>query len=109
MHPQLDVAVDARAVFDVMAATDARDLEGCSLQLHFVSVPDRLAQCIVRRMHWADTRGMLADGLTKGGFDRTLLHKASNDCKLQLAHQALTHTTISVVGPATKPIDNDGP
>ena len=50
---------------------------------------------------------MLADGLTKGGIDRTLPHKASNAYQLKLAHQALTHNTISA-GSATIPVVDNG-
>ena len=107
MHPQLDIAVDAQAVFDAVAATDACDLQECSFKLHLISVRDRFAQGIISRMHWVDTRDMLADGLTKGGIDGTLLHNVSNDCRLKFAHEALTHTTFSL-GSATKPIDGDG-
>ena len=68
LHPQLDVAVDARAVFDAVAATDSCDPRGCCLQLHLISVRDRFAKGIVRRMRWVDARDMLADGPTKGGL-----------------------------------------
>ena len=69
IYPQLDIAVDARAVYDVVATTDACDPQGCSFKLHLISVRDRLAQGMIRRMHWADTRDMLADGGIKGGID----------------------------------------
>ena len=61
LHPRLDVAVDVRAVFDAVACTDACEPPGSSLKLHLVSVRDRLAQRIIRRTHWVDTRDMLAD------------------------------------------------
>ena len=109
LYPSLDVAVDAKAVFDAVAATDACDPQECSLKLHLISVRDRLSQGIIRRMHWVDTRDMLADGLTKGGIDRALLHSVSNDCRYKLAHPALTHNKTSVVGSATMPTDDCGP
>ena len=109
LYPSLDVAVDAKAVFDAVAATDACDPQECSLKLHLISVRDRFAQGIIRRTHWVDTRDMLADGLTKGGIDGTLLHNVSNDCRFILAHNALTHNTFSVVGSATiSPVDGNG-
>ena len=105
LHPHLDFAVDVRAVYDVVAAAEACDPGDCSLKLHLISVRDRLAQGIIRRLHWVDTRDMLADVLTNGGVDRTLLHMASNDCQFKLGHQALTHTKIFVgsvtIDPAT--------
>ena len=51
VYPQLDVAVDVRAVFDVVAATDVCDFQECSSKLHLISIRDRFAQDIVRRMH----------------------------------------------------------
>lgn len=89
----MDVGVDARAVFDVVAATDVCDPRERSLKLQLISVPDRFARGIIRRMHWVDARDMLADGVTKVGIDRTLLHKALTDCQFKLEHHALTHTT----------------
>ena len=34
---------------------------------------------------------MLADGLTKGGIDRTLLHAISQNCSYECKHDALRH------------------
>lgn len=77
------------------------------MKLHLISVRDRFVQGIIRRMHWADARDMLADGLAKGGVDRIVLHNAPNDCQVELAHQAFTHTKVSV-GFATMSSDNVG-
>ena len=51
-----------------------------SLKLHLISIRDRLAQGIVRALFWLDTRTMVADGLTKGGIDRKLLHELAGKC-----------------------------
>ena len=107
LYQQFDVAVDARAVFNAVAATDACDPQECSLKLHLISVRDRLAQGITRRTRWVDTRDMLADGLTEGWVDRALLHRATHDCQFKLAHGALTHTKISA-GSATMHSDKVG-
>ena len=100
LHHQLDIAVDARAVYDAVAATDACDPQECPLTLHLISVRNLLAQGIIRRLHWVDTRDMLADGVNKGEVDRLLLHRASNDCHFKLVHCAPTRTKTSV-GSAT--------
>ena len=50
-----------------------------------------------------DTRDMLADGLTKGGVDRTLLHRVSNNCQYKAAYECAVHLKASVNGSATKP------
>lgn len=51
---------------------------------------------------------MLAEGLTKGGVDRLLLHNVSNDCKYQAIHDALVHEK-HLVGSATKPPPKEEP
>ena len=72
-YPPIDVCVDAKAVFDAIAASDVCDPADGSLKLHLISVRDRMATGMIRFLYWLDTRCMLADGLTKGGIDRTLL------------------------------------
>ena len=47
LYPQLDIAVDARAVYDAVAAADVCDFQGFSFQLHLISVRNRYAQGIV--------------------------------------------------------------
>ena len=101
LYPKLDIAVDARAVYDAVASADAREPQGSSLKLHFISVRGRLTQGIIRRTNWVDTRDMLADVSTKSCIDRTLLHNASNGCTFNLAHEALSHTKRQV-GSTTK-------
>ena len=39
---------------------------------------------------------MLADGLTKGGIDRTLFRNASNDSAYEVAHAAPDHIKQSI-------------
>ena len=98
LYPPLDFAVDAKAVFDAIAATDACDPTECSLKLHLISVRDRMSSGMIRRLFWVDTRDMLADGLTKGGIDRELLHQVSNNCKYSAKHENAMHVKTGVVG-----------
>ena len=74
MYPPIDVCVDARAVFDALAASDVCDPQESSLKLHLISVRDRLAAGILRFLFWVDTRDMFADGMTKGALDRAALN-----------------------------------
>ena len=46
---------------------------------------------IIRELWWVDTRDMVADGFTKGGIDRTLLHNVGNDCRYTAMHEVLVH------------------
>ncbi len=67
-------------------ASDPADPQECSLKLHLLSLRDRLASGTVRRFFWCDTRDMLADGLTKGGVERTLLIAASEQGTFKMQH-----------------------
>ena len=86
------MAVDARAVFDAISASDICDPAESSLKLHLISVRDRLAQGIIRALYWLDTRTMVADGLTKGGIDRRLLHEFLEKCRYRCEHEAKRFT-----------------
>ena len=86
LQPSVDAVVDAKAVFDAVAAADACTPMECSLKLHLLSLRDKLMQNILRRLYWADTRDMVADGMTKGGVHRKLLVAVSEAGKLVLEH-----------------------
>ena len=47
LHPRLDVAADAHAACDAVAAADVCAPQGCSLKLHLMSLRDRYAQGII--------------------------------------------------------------
>ena len=85
---------DAKAVYDAIRASDACEPAGSSLKLHIISVRGRMAHGLIRRFYWVDTRDMLADGLAKGGIDRLLLHRCSNDCKYDSQHHFVAHSKI---------------
>ena len=87
MHPPLDLCVDARAVYDVVAATGA--CEPARSKLHLISVKDRMTHGAIRALHWVDARDVLAEGLNTGGNDGALLHGVGNDCKYQAIHEPL--------------------
>ena len=92
LYPPLDICVDARAVYDAISATDACEPAESNLKLHLISVRDMMTRNMIRRLYWVDARDTLADGLTKGGVDRTLLTRVCNECRFQATHDALVHT-----------------
>ena len=96
MYPPFDFCVDARALCDAIAASDVCEPAGCSLKFHFISVRDRMAHGLIREFISVDARDMLADGLTKGGIDRLLLHRASNDCVYGAKQLAIPHTKAGI-------------
>ena len=96
LYPPLDLAVDAKVVFDAVAATDTCDPAESGFKLHLISVRDRMSSGMIRRLFWVETRDMLADGLTKGGIDRELLHQVSNNCKYCAKHDSAMHVKSGV-------------
>ena len=50
-----------------------------------------MVQGIIRFLFWTDTRDMLADGLTKGGIDRTLLDAIAEHCTYKCQQPPLRH------------------
>ena len=100
-YPPIDYCVDAKAAFDAISASDACELAESSLKLHPISVRDRMTHGLTRRLYWVDARDMLADGLTKGGIDRELLHRCSNDCRYVAKREFEPHSKV-FLGSATK-------
>ena len=73
LTPPVEMAIDARAVFDALTAQDASEPSESSLKLHVLAFRDRLFRGVCSILWWTDTRDMVADGLTKGGVDRRIL------------------------------------
>ena len=82
---------DPRAVYDAIEAVYYCEPAGSSPKLHLTSVGVRLAQPVVRSLHWTDASGMFADGLTKGRVGRTLLSAVSEHNRHVCKHFALRH------------------
>ena len=90
LTPPVDVSTDARAVYDAISATDVCEPAESSLKLHLISIRDMLRRGMLRRLFWLDTRDMLADGLTKGGVNRTALVRASEHGLYKVVHAVLS-------------------
>ena len=60
--PKAEAVVDARSVFDCLAATDAGELVEGSLKLHVLALRERSLAGTRSALWWTDTRDMLADG-----------------------------------------------
>ena len=95
LYTPVDLSVDARAVYDAVAATDTCEPAEPSLKLQFLSVRNRMESGIIRQLHWVDTRDVLAGGLTKGCIDRELLQQLSTNCRVKVVHEALSHSKSS--------------
>ena len=87
-----------------MAATDVCTPQEASSKLHLIAIRDRLTRGMIRSLSWTDTRDMVADPLTKGGVDRTLLTQVmdgqltiKNELKTQWGRRPPTPETVSTV------------
>ena len=76
LYPPIDLLIDAQSVSDAIAAPDVCTPQEASLKLHLIAIRDRLARGLLRSVSWSDTRDMVADALTKGGIDRTVIVRA---------------------------------
>ena len=109
MYPPFDLCADAKAVCDAIAAIAACEPAASSLKLHLISVRDGMAHGLIRKFLRVDIRDVLADGLTKGGIGRLLLHNVNDDCTYQATHDALVRQKNAVVGSATASRQEDPP
>ena len=78
LTPRVDMAINARAVFDALTAQDASEPSESSLKLHVLAFRDGLYRGVCSVLWWTDTRDQIADGLTKGGVSRHLLASVMN-------------------------------
>ena len=69
------IQIDAMSVFAAITATYIKHPAEKGLLSHVQFVRDLLDTTVLQALLWIDTRDMLADGLTKGCIDRTVLHK----------------------------------
>ena len=86
LEPPVEAVIDARSVFDCLAASDMGDLVEGSLKLHVLALRERLLSGTISALWWTDTRDMLADGLTKGAVPRDQLLLASNQGTYKTVH-----------------------
>ncbi len=87
LSPGVDCVCDAKSVFDAINASDVGDPTESPLKLHVIALRDKLERGIIKRLWWADTRDMLADGLTKGGIPRGALVNASEYGECRVSHE----------------------
>ena len=103
VKPDLDCVVDARALFDAIAAADPCTPLECSLKLHLLDIRDKLLCGMIKTLYWADTRDMVADCMTKGGVLRTMIQNLCEKGMTQLAHETKQHTKWKKPTPEVTP------
>ena len=101
LSPPIELVGDARSVLDAVAASDACDPAEASLKLHLLSVRARLEAGLIRKLWWCDTRDMVADALSKGGIDRTVILLAMDKGKVHIQHDGVSY--VKAVKPMIAP------
>ena len=97
LQPDLDCVVDARALFDAVAAADPCTPLECSLKLHLLDIRDKLACGMIKKLYWADTRDMVADCMTKGGVLRTMIQNLCAQGKVILSQECKVHQKYKAI------------
>ena len=88
--------IDAMSVYSAAIATNIKIPFDKSLLSHVQFLRECLDRGILKAIIWQDTRDMLADGLTKGAVERTLLH-AIMDGRTITQHASKTWTPKKLI------------
>ena len=75
----------AYSVFSAATAGQIKVPADSSLLAHVQYIRELLDNYVLKELWWADTRDMIADGLTKGSVDRAALDKAMEGA-IQILH-----------------------
>jgi hypothetical protein len=86
----LECVIDARSVFDSLAAKEVRPPSEISLIMVLHQVKEGLLSWMLSRLWWCDTRDMAADGLNKGSCSREGLMILANTGQWNLVHKAVS-------------------
>ena len=92
---QSDLMIDARAVFDAVAAPDPKSTTDKLMLIHVLKLKELLALKVVSRMIWLDTRDMLADGLNKGVITRDAIRLACISGIWTVTQEFKIHSEVS--------------
>ena len=76
---EMDVVLDARAVFDSVASADVKATTDKLMLLHALKMKELLSLRVASKMLWVDTRDMLSDALNKGVIARDEIRKACSE------------------------------
>eukprot|EP00971_Amphidinium_carterae_P328599 6460551-Amphidinium_carterae.7 len=95
LQPKVYLAIDAKSVFDCVACKDYHAPSEDSLALHVLALRSDLSCGKLKGFLWCDTRSMLADPLTKGSADKTMLMRATHSGMITISAEQLQRHTIS--------------
>ena len=83
--------LDARSVYDCVAAADTKSTTDQMMLIHALKLKDCLALRLVSNLFWIDTRDMLADGLNKGIVSREALQELCSRGLWMINHPMQVH------------------
>ena len=86
---ELDIIIDARAVFSSVSSDDVKCTDA-AVMLHLLRLRE-MVKTTINRLVWVDTRYMLADGLTKGTVDRTALRVMCESSRWDILQPLMVH------------------
>ena len=89
LYPPIDIFVDAKSVTEAISAKEVCTPSEQSLKVHLITIRDRLLRGLLRTISWTDTRDMVADALTKGTIERTMIEDVMKG-GLKIQHKMLT-------------------
>jgi len=85
----LHAVIDAKSLFDTVANSKAAHATEEHLVIHVLKIKEFIRRKLIKFLWWADTRDMVADGLTKGCVDRMAILVLSEAGTWKLAHHAV--------------------
>ena len=89
----LDMVIDHRGLLDAAASDENKSTDSAVL-LHLMKLREDLKGKI-RRLHWVDTRSMIADALNKGTIDRAQLHELCAKGTWAIAQPVVSNTDVA--------------
>ena len=87
LHFPLELSIDAKAVFDSIAAPEFTMPTEATLVNHLHSIREHVRDGRLSRLWWIDTRDMIADGLNKGGLPRDPILAICEQGQWSLTHE----------------------
>ena len=87
----LECCIDAKSVFDSLAAKEVRPPSEVSLIMVLHQMKEGLLSWTLSRLWWCDTHDMAADGLNKGSCSREGLMTLANTGVWTLKNKAISH------------------
>ena len=89
----MELFIDARAVWDSVAAEVLKTPCDKALLLHAKSLKEYLMQKQVSALTWVDTRNMVADALNKGIIDRVEIRRFFSSGQWLINHETKTYAS----------------